>query len=98
MPQTDLEQAIAAAITNLDFGEVVSYGDVATRAGKPRAHRAVGRFLKTTEINVPWWRVVYSNGSLPPINPDEQTRRLQDEGVNIERDRVTSAPRGRFSS
>ncbi|GAB5405039.1 MAG: hypothetical protein Aurels2KO_32700 [Aureliella sp.] len=97
MTQTPLDQAITLAMAGLGFGEVVSYSDVARRAGHPRAHRAVGRFLKTTKTDVPWWRVVRASGHLPPINPDAQARLLRDEGVVVEGDRVVKSPQGRFS-
>ncbi len=96
MPQTPLEQAIILAVAGLEFGEVVSYGDVARLAGHPNAHRAVGRLLKTTNAELPWWRVVRSDGQLPPVNPDRQIRLLRDEGVVVERDRVVESPQGRF--
>ena len=47
-------------------GEVVTYGDIAEDAGYPKRSRLVGRILATTEVEVPWWRVVNSAGRLVP--------------------------------
>lgn len=98
MPNKDLDAAIAATAAGIPFGEVVSYGEVARRAGYPKHHRAVGRFLRTTDLDLPWWRVVYGDGRIPPINPDVQRNRLLSEGVQLQGDRVINAPLGPFSS
>ncbi len=68
-------------------GDVMSYGEVAAEAGFPGAARAVGTLLKTS-TGLPWWRVVNAAGRLVPHNEIEQTRRLRDEGVRVEKGRV----------
>ncbi|HBE71230.1 MAG TPA: cysteine methyltransferase [Planctomycetaceae bacterium] len=98
MPNKDIEAAFAATAASIRFGEVVSYGEVARRAGYPRHHRAVGRFLSNTDLDLPWWRVVYGDGRIPPINPDVQRDRLLNEGVQLKGYRVLSAPSGPFAS
>ncbi|KHK98592.1 hypothetical protein LK09_06395 [Microbacterium mangrovi] len=53
-------------ITRIPYGQTASYGEIAMRAGKPRAARAVGSICATTPISivVPVHRVVRSDGSV----------------------------------
>lgn len=74
-------------LRDLGRGEVVSYGEVARRAGYPRAARAVGNLL-ARGLRVPWWRVVRSDGSLAAHSREEQRRRLLREGVALDGYRV----------
>ena len=74
-------------VRNLRRGEVVSYGEVARRAGYPRAARAVGNVLASSG-GLPWWRVVRANGDLAAHSGVEQARRLQREGVSVREGRV----------
>lgn len=93
----DFVEACLEAVADLAPGEVVSYGDVAERAGRPGAHRATGAVLARSMGSVPWWRVVYADGRLPVCGPQEQTARLTDEGAVVRGGRVRSSPRGRFA-
>lgn len=93
---TQFEAEIRRVVSFLAPGEVVSYGDVAHDAGRPRAARAVGAFLSQGEQGLPWWRVVYSDGRLPPANPKVQTERLREEDVVVRNRRVIESPLGRF--
>jgi methylated-DNA-protein-cysteine methyltransferase-like protein len=93
---TPLAREILAIIESLAPGEVVSYGDVAHDAGHPGAARAVGALLASTDVDVPWWRVVRSDGRLVTQNPARQARLLRAEGVTVTADRVTTSPSGRF--
>ena len=95
--KTPLQQAITVAVQRLRQGEVVSFGDVAANAGRPDAARAAGAVLAQSADTLPWWRVVYSDGHLPPCNPSLQAERLADEGVNLRGFRVIHSPRGRFA-
>ncbi|MEM6474166.1 MAG: MGMT family protein [Planctomycetota bacterium] len=94
---TEFQQRMAEAVDSLRPGEVVSFGDIAKAAGRPAASRAAGNMLANSMDTLPWWRVVYSDGRLPPCNPSVQAERLEDEGVKMSGFRVTSAPLGRFS-
>jgi methylated-DNA-protein-cysteine methyltransferase-like protein len=94
---TPLQQQIARAVETLDQGEVVSFGDIAARAGRPDAARAAGAVLAASTDTLPWWRVVYASGHLPPCNPSLQAERLADEGVELRGFRVIRSPRGRFT-
>ena len=72
---------------DLRRGEVVSYGEVARRAGYPRAARAVGNVLASGEA-LPWWRVIRANGDLAAHSRVEQARRLRREGISVKGGRV----------
>lgn len=88
---------IVAVVIALVPGEVVSYGDIAEAAGHPRQSRLVGRILATTDLELPWWRVVSSVGRLVPGSEREQAALLRAEGVTVVDGRVRRAPLGRFS-
>ena len=74
--------AVIAIVRDLERGEVMSYGEVARRAGYPRAARAVGNVVARTS-GLPWWRVVRASGELAAASLTEQTRRLQREGIQV---------------
>ncbi|MFK8115105.1 MAG: MGMT family protein [Rubripirellula sp.] len=95
---TPLQQGILSAVELLESGEVVSFGDIAARAGRPSAARAAGSTLAAAGDTYPWWRVVYSDGHLPPCNPSLQAERLAEEGVELAGFRVIHSPLGRFSN
>lgn len=63
---TALERAIAHALAGVRWGERISYGELAARAGRPRAPRAAGSFCANCplELFLPAHRVVRSDGSL----------------------------------
>lgn len=94
---TSLEQALTVAVASLREGEVVSYGDVAARAGRPDAPRAAGALLSKSLTTLPWWRVVYASGKLAPCDPETQQQQLESEGVVIRNGRVRESPLGRFA-
>jgi methylated-DNA-protein-cysteine methyltransferase-like protein len=79
--------AVRAALLALRPGEVVSYGEVAARAGHPGAARAVGSLLATSR-GLPWWRVVRADGRLIAGHAADQALRLEAEGVAVENGRV----------
>jgi methylated-DNA-protein-cysteine methyltransferase-like protein len=91
------ERRILDVLMALRDGEVTTYGDVADVAGYPRQSRLVGRILATTEVEVPWWRVVNASGHIVSGHADEQRALLRAEGVTVVDDRVRDAPTGRFS-
>lgn len=81
-----------AVVSAIPPGEVMTYGEVASEAGFPGAGRAVGGVLKAFD-DLPWWRVVASNGRLVPGLERRHAELLRSEGVRIDRGRVVgSAP------
>ena len=91
------ERRIIDVLFALDEGEVTTYGDVAEVAGYPRQSRLVGRILRDTTQDVPWWRVVNAQGRIRTSNPALQAELLQEEGVLVTGGRVVDAPIGRFA-
>jgi methylated-DNA-protein-cysteine methyltransferase-like protein len=96
-PADERTRRIIDVLVTLQPGEVTTYGDIADMAGYPKLSRLVGRILATTDIDVPWWRVVDSSGRLVPGNERVQAELLLEEDVVIRNGRVRSAPFGRFS-
>lgn len=87
------DQRILAAIRALPRGQVASYGTIARRAGMPGRARLVARLLARNEDpGLPWHRVLRADGRIafPPDSDGfrEQCRRLQAEGVPVQRGRV----------
>ena len=77
------ERRVLAVLRSLRAGEVVTYGEVAHDAGFPNAARAVGNLLRMTDKDVPWWRVVTTEGRLVPGFDEEQAALLRAEGITV---------------
>jgi methylated-DNA-protein-cysteine methyltransferase related protein len=95
---TNSSQAFARAVRRviraIPRGRTLSYGEVALRAGKPRGARAVVRALHSLD-DVPWWRVIRSDGTLAPQVAREQAQLLAQEGVRARAGtRTRTASRG----
>ena len=76
-------------VRDIPPGHVATYGDIS-----PGSPRRVGYVLATTREEIPWHRVVRSNGSVA-MGP-EQLELLRREGVPIRGDRVDLA-RARYA-
>ncbi|MCY1046042.1 MGMT family protein [Corallococcus sp. bb12-1] len=79
-------ETVMRQVRAIPRGEVRSYAQVALYAGRPGAARGVGRELKHLPgqaTQVPWWRVIRSDGTLAPPVAHEQARRLRLEGVTV---------------
>ncbi|MDW3212935.1 MAG: MGMT family protein [Ilumatobacteraceae bacterium] len=95
-PGDERTRRIVDVLMALQPGEVTTYGDVAETAGYPRQSRLVGRILATTDLDLPWWRVVNAAGRLVPGNERTQAELLTGEDVIVRNGHVASAPFGRF--
>jgi methylated-DNA-protein-cysteine methyltransferase-like protein len=93
---SEFDDRIVAVLMALGEGEVVAYGDVAHDAGFPGRARAVGSLLAGTDLEVPWWRVVRSDGRIATDPVAGQAALLRAEGVTVRAGRVIDAPLGRF--
>ncbi len=89
---TNFEDAVVEVLRRLESGDVVTYGEVAAEAGYPGAARAVGTILRTSDADLPWWRVVGAGGHIRTPNPDRQVGLLTDEGVLVRDGRVRLHP------
>ena len=61
---TPFVRRVHQELVKIPYGEVVSYGELAARAGSPKAARAVGRVMSTNPfpLVVPCHRVVNADG------------------------------------
>jgi methylated-DNA-protein-cysteine methyltransferase-like protein len=82
--RTPATYSVLARVRDIPEGFVRSYGDVS-----PGAPRFAGTVLSAFGDEVPWWRVVRADGSLP--KGDRQRSLLDAEGVPFTGDRVDVA-------
>ncbi len=74
-------EAIVERIRDIPRGHVQTYGDI-----DPIAPRLVGRVLATTHDDLPWFRVVRADGTIP--KGERQRNLLIKDGVPMRGDRV----------
>ncbi|MCM3239170.1 MGMT family protein [Heyndrickxia oleronia] len=85
---TPFTEKVVTIIRNIPEGKVMTYGQIATIAGSPRAARQVVRILHSMskKYQLPWHRVVNSKGMIG-FQDDEyyhvQKFSLQSEGVEF---------------
>ena len=77
---------VFAVVCRVPFGQVTTYGDVATLLGSPRVARHVGFALAAlSDPAVPWHRVINAQGRISHrgdlVRAENQRRRLEAEGV-----------------
>jgi methylated-DNA-protein-cysteine methyltransferase-like protein len=77
-------ERILDRIRAIPEGFVRTYGDI-----DPGAPRFVGQVLSTTDADVPWFRVVRADGSIP--KGARQRELLEREGVPMRGERVDLA-------
>lgn len=64
--QADFNQRVLRELARVPYGEVVTYGELAARAARPRAARAVGTVMNRNPLPIvlPCHRVIGANGKL----------------------------------
>lgn len=88
------QERIWRTVQHIPAGKVSSYGQIADFAGLPGRARLVGKSLGQIpdKIQVPWYRVLRSNGHIAFPKGSEaalrQTGLLQEEGVVVLNNRV----------
>jgi methylated-DNA-[protein]-cysteine S-methyltransferase len=84
---TPFQEALADALRSVPWGEVVTYGELAALAGRPRAPRAAGTFCAENNfpLVVPCHRVVSATGlgSYGSLGVEYKRRLLELEGVEL---------------
>ena len=89
IPANTFKTRVYILTKQIPKGKVVSYGQVATALGQPRAARQVGWALnQSKEVdNIPWWRVINNKGyiSIKGSEYSAQFQRdlLREEGVQV---------------
>lgn len=89
-------EQVYAVVRRIPRGQVTSYGRIAAMLGRPNAARAVGYALNALKdkrgsyADVPWQRVVNSQGRISIVNrdnsPNRQAELLREEGVVVSED------------
>ncbi|MVB10956.1 DNA base-flipping protein [Caprobacter fermentans] len=78
-------QRVYRIVSEIPAGSVMTYGQIAFYAGKPRAARFVGRAMRLAPPGLPCHRVVGKNGALAPAEafggPGAQRALLEREGI-----------------
>lgn len=80
-------ERVRSVVAAIPEGHVLSYGDVADLAGL-RSARLVGRILAEDGGDLPWHRVLRSNGTVAEHLARRQLPLLRAEGVRISGERV----------
>lgn len=81
-------------VRSIPAGKVLSYGQVGQLTEVPIRAREVGHFMRTSwGVEIPWWRVVASDGRMATAKLDprlaaEQRHHLEEEGVMFKNDKV----------
>lgn len=83
---TEFQQRVVDAAHRLGEGDLVTYADIAGEIGRPGAAQAVANVLRHAP-DVPWWRVVPSDGRLYRTHEAAQRPLLEREGHQIDADR-----------
>jgi alkylated DNA nucleotide flippase Atl1 len=73
-------ERVRTVVAAIPPGRVLSYGDVAARAGL-RSPRLVGRIMAEDSADLPWHRVLRADGTVAPHIAREQLALLRAEGV-----------------
>jgi methylated-DNA-[protein]-cysteine S-methyltransferase len=84
---TPFQRAVADTLRRVPYGEIVSYGELATLAGYPNAQRAAGTFCAHNRVPlvIPCHRVVSATGlgSYGSLGTGFKRRLLALEGVSL---------------
>lgn len=68
-------EKVYAVVKQIPKGKVLTYKEVAAKAGSPGAYRAVGNVLnKNFDPKIPCHRVIRSNGTLGGYNRGEKSK------------------------
>lgn len=87
---TPYARRVLDVVDRIPHGKVMSYGDIRDWLGEGSA-RTVGMVMARHGGEVPWHRVVMSDGRAATHKADRQLGLLADEGVPIVGDRVDMA-------
>ena len=95
-------EAVYRLVREIPEGRLMTYGQVATILGAPRAARAVGYALRMSgrRDDVPWQRVINAKGQISLggdiHRPDLQRTLLEEEGIVFDENDVCDLKRYRW--
>lgn len=76
--KSNFKEKVLAVVKKIPAGSVLSYKEVATRAGSPKAARAVANCMsKNFDPAIPCHRVIRSDGKLGDYNRGGVERKLE---------------------
>lgn len=87
---TPFAEDVLDLVAQIPHGRVAAYGDIAELLGSGGA-RAVGTVMARFGSDLPWWRVVRSDGRPPRCHEDQALEHYRAEGTPL----VGSAVSGR---
>ena len=88
---TPFARQVLSVVSRIPAGRVATYGDIARRAGRPGAARAVGNIMRTARRpGLPYHRVIASGGQIGGYGGNVQLKisLLIAEGHVIRRRRI----------
>lgn len=77
----DTEGEVRAFVTAIPAGRVVTYGEIGVAVGI--GPRQAGRVVSRLDDDVPWWRVVYADGTPATCHDGAALALLEAEGVRF---------------
>lgn len=80
MPLEDHAERVLGLVATIPEGRVLAYGDIAGRLGG-MGPRTVGTVMSRYGSDVPWWRVIRSDGRPPQGLEDEAVEHWRAEGT-----------------
>ena len=87
MGDKSFKDKVFAVVRGIKKGEIMTYSEVAKKAGHPSAARAVGSILKTNyDPKIPCHRVIRSDGKMGGYNRGGNKKKLailKQEGVKF---------------
>jgi methylated-DNA-protein-cysteine methyltransferase-like protein len=93
-------ERVYAVVSRIPRGRVLTYGDVAELAGRPRAAREVGWIAHRGPSHLPWQRVVNRHGGLASGyegGRQAHRRALERDGVQVRPDGTVDLSRYRWT-
>ncbi len=82
----EFKQRVLTVVAQIPEGRVMTYGQIASLCGSPRAARIVGGIAHWSDPTLPWQRVVKYNGGLAegfPGGVQGHREALEAEGVAV---------------
>jgi methylated-DNA-protein-cysteine methyltransferase-like protein len=93
--QSKFDPMIHRVVANIPSGRVMSYGDIARKAGFPRHSRMVSKAMTRCSYELPWHRVIKSDYTLAftagTSTYEKQKALLISEGCQFLNGKVTPA-------
>ena len=77
---TEFQRLVVDAVSRLESGDVVTYQELADEIGRPGSAQAVANVLRSAP-DLPWWRVVPTDGRLYRTHAPVQRALLEAEGL-----------------